>query len=321
MTLKYNPLSATCDQKVYKAFVEWRDFLLFSRRLSPLTAEAYQADLTEFCAFLVDYKGEKVTLAMLKKLQITDFRSFLVERTGKKISRSSMARELSGLRNFFKYLTRTGVLENTAVMMVRSARLPKALPKPLSADEARRFLETAYEMSKKPLYKARDKALYLLLYGCGLRIAEALSLNVGDFPLEEDVFVIKGKGGKERIIPVLKVVQNAVRSYLRVHPFPDSKAPLFVGMRGERLNPGVVQRNVRAIRHKLNLPTSVTPHALRHSFATHLLQGGSDLRTLQELLGHASLSATQRYTEVTLAHLDKVYEKAHPRTKMTLKKG
>ena len=313
MTSQYNPLSVSCDRKVQQTITAWGDFLLLSRRLSAHTAEAYQTDLKAFCAFLADYKGEIVTLPLLKKLDVADFRSFLVQRARQRAARSSVARGLSGLRHFFKYLTREGILENAAIMAVRSARLPKSLPKPLSADEAERFLNAVKTNAKNPFCAARDRALYMVLYGCGLRIAEALNLNVGDFPLKGDAFMVRGKGGKDRVVPVLKRVQKAVGAYVAVHPNPSPDAPLFVGTRGERLNPGVVQRNVRFLRRVLNLSPSVTPHALRHSFATHLLQGGSDLRTLQELLGHASLSTTQRYTEVSLAHLDRVYEEAHPR--------
>ena len=199
-------------------------------------------------------------------------------------------------------------------MAVRSARHNKILPHPLSAEQAKKFLKMARKLQKESWQGERDVALFTLMYGAGLRIAEALSLNVKDIPLDADAMIITGKGNKQRLIPLLPVVRLAIKKYLDVHPCPTPDAPLFVGARGDRINPGVVQRTVRQIRYSLNLPDTITPHALRHSFATHLLQGGGDLRTVQELLGHSSLSATQRYTEITTQDLDRIYKKAHPRS-------
>lgn len=309
----YKPFSQTVTPSVKEWIDRWQQNLMLERRLSALTGEAYLMDMKEFMSFLFDYMEKMVDIGDLKKLTVSDFRSFLVFRAGKKVSRSTVARGLSALRNFFKFLTRNDVLENTAIMSVRSPRAAKILPKPLSVSDARRFLDAAVELAREPWQGARDKALYTLMYGCGLRIAEALSLNVGDFPRSGEAFTITGKGNKQRLVPLLPAVKTAVNAYIKVHPNPVPNGPLFVGTREDRINPGVVQRNVRAIRRYLNLPDTVTPHALRHSFATHLLQGGGDLRTVQELLGHASLSATQRYTEVDMVQLQEVYQHAHPR--------
>jgi integrase/recombinase XerC len=201
-------------------------------------------------------------------------------------------------------------------MPVRSAHPAKVLPKPLSVEDAGRFLDAVEHLAQEPWQGARDKAMYMLMYGCGLRIAETLSLNVGDILGAGDAFTITGKGNKQRLVPLLPIVKKTLQAYIKVHPNPKKTEPLFVGSRFDRINPGVVQRNVRVIRRYLQLPDTVTPHALRHSFATHLLQGGGDLRTVQELLGHASLSATQRYTEIDMAGLQKVYDSAHPRAKL-----
>ncbi len=316
MNEEYNPLSITCDVKLRNVLEEWQNNLKLDRRLSLLTAESYLIDIKEFMHFLSEYLGKTVEIADLKKLKVSDFRSFLVWRTEKNVVRSSIARGMSTLRNFFKHCTRVGLFENPAIMAVHTGRGAKILPHPLSVEDARCFLEAVDEVVQDSWQAKRDKALYLLMYGCGLRIAEALSLNVGDIPLNGEAFVIRGKGNKERLIPLLPVVKRAIVSYMKVLKSQGNGAPLFIGSRGERINPGVVQRNVRAIRRYLNLPDTVTPHALRHSFATHLLQGGGDLRTVQELLGHSSLSATQRYTEVDREQLIKVYEHAHPRAQL-----
>lgn len=315
MKTEYKPISETCEKKVNDIIQSWLDNLLLERRFSVKTQESYAFDIQDFMTFLQEHLGQKVSLSDLKKLKVADFRSFLMWETEQKKSRSSIARYLSAVRSFFKYMTRMDILENTAVMAIRASRKTKVLPKPLSVVDAGRFLEAAKSMNKKSWEAKRDVALYTLLYGAGLRIAEALSLNVRDFPMNADALVITGKGNKQRIVPLLPAVHKAMKAYLKANPYVRADAPLFVGARGDRINPGVVQRNVRFIRRLLNLPDTVTPHALRHSFATHLLQGGGDLRSVQELLGHSSLSATQRYTEITTEYLQDVYRQAHPRAK------
>ncbi len=313
MTTEYKTIDETCAEKLQVIVDEWQQNLLLERRLSDKTGESYYRDIKEFFTFLFDHIGGRVDLHDLKTLTVSDFRSFLVWRSELHISRASIARGMSAVRNFFKYLMRNHILENTAIMAIRSARPGKILPKPLSVTDAGRFLDAARKIAKEPWEAKRDVALYMMMYGCGLRIAEALSLNVADFPVRGETFTITGKGNKQRMIPILPAVRKAVVTYLKARSNPGGQTPLFIGARGDRINPGVVQRNVRAIRRYLNLPDTVTPHALRHSFATHLLQGGGDLRTVQELLGHASLSATQRYTEITMEHLQEVYDSSHPR--------
>lgn len=311
MAQEFNPFSVTVTTKLSEEIDAWQKYLLTERRLSDLTGKSYLFDLKEFFDFLKDHLGQEVDVKDLQKLKIADFRAFLVWRADRKISRASLARGVSTLKNFFKFLAREGVVHNDAIMAVRSAKVGHGLPHPLTAEDAKKFLELTKEMAKTPWEGYRDKALYTLLYGCGLRISEALSLNVKD--VNSNVLVITGKGNKQRLVPVLPAVRHELLLYLNHHPHPVPDAPLFVGGRGDRINPGVVQRNVRTIRRAMGLPDTVTPHAFRHSFATHLLQGGGDLRTVQELLGHSSLSATQRYTEITTEHLEQVYEHAHPR--------
>ncbi len=315
MPEQYKDFCETTTPDVARLIDEWQNSLLSQRRLSDLTGSSYLLDMKEFMTFLFLHLGSPVAIKDLKKISVADFRSFLMWRVEHDASRSTVARGMSALRNFFRYLTRRDVLENTAIMAVKTPLKAKVLPKPLSPEDARRFLQAAKTMAKKPWEQARDEALYMLMYGCGLRIAETLSLNVGDIDLSSDAFIIRGKGNKERLVPLLPIVKKTIRTYLKICPNPTPGAPLFVGSRGERINPGVVQRNVRLIRRALGLPDTVTPHALRHSFATHILQGGADLRTVQELLGHSSLSATQRYTEVDFTGLQKVYEHAHPHAK------
>lgn len=313
---EYKSLSLTVSSKLKDVIHSWQKDLCYERRLSQKTVDSYLIDMKEFFHFLNEFFEKEIDVSMLKKLTVSDFRSFLVWRSERHVSRSSIARGMSTLRNFFKYGARKELFENQAIATIKTGRAAKILPKPLSVDDAFLFLNAVKEVSKDSFQEKRDIALYMLLYGCGLRINEALSLNKSDFPLDRDAFTLLGKGNKERVVPILPMVKKSVKDYLKYHPCGEVNAPLFVGARGDRLNAGVVQRNVRLIRNYLNLPESVTPHALRHSFATHLLQGGGDLRTVQELLGHSSLSATQRYVEISREQLLDVYEKSHPRARL-----
>ncbi len=251
----------------------------------------------------------------LENLTTTDFRGYLAKRHNDGLSRSSTARAVSTLRNFFKFLDRHELAHNAAIKAVKTPKLPRSIPKPLSEVEAREALLSIGDLHDTPWIAARDIAILTLLYGCGLRISEALNLNVEDVP-DGDAMVITGKGKKQRVVPVLPIVLDAIQYYLDLYPQRLKKnGPLFVGVQGKRVNSGVIQRQVRKLRAYLGLPASATPHALRHSFATHLLAGGGDLRTIQELLGHESLSTTQRYTEVDQARLIKVYRDSHPRAR------
>lgn len=300
-------------QDLARAIVDWRAWLAAERRASKHTSDAYARDLSAFLTFLTDHIGNEAALTDLGALKPADFRSYLAHRANLGIARSSIARGMSTLRSFFRFLDRGGLVHNPAVKAVKTPRLPKTVPKALDEAEAKAAITTAAELQDEPWLAARDTALLILLYGCGLRIGEALSLTCADMP-KSDVLRVIGKGRKERIVPVLPIVRDAVRAYRDICPFaPEGDAPLFVGKRGKALNPGVVQRQMRRLRALLGLAETATPHALRHSFATHLLAQGGDLRTIQELLGHASLSTTQRYTVVDEAHLTRVYRAAHPR--------
>jgi len=310
-----SPIHFAAAPDLLAAVAAWRDWLGGEKRASPHTLDGYARDLAAFLAFLADHQGGEPGLAALAELRPSDFRAFLAHRGDQGLARSSLARTMSTLRGFFKFLDRGGLVHNPALAAVKSPRPPRSLPKPLAAEEALEAVATAGELHDEPWLAARDVALFTLLYGCGLRLGEALAMTRGDLPRGESM-VITGKGRKQRLVPVLPVVRQALAEYLRLSPYPPGmEQPLFVGARGGRLNPGVVQRQMRRLRGLLGLPDTATPHALRHSFATHLLAGGGDLRTIQELLGHASLSTTQRYTAVDAAKLMNVYDQAHPRAR------
>ncbi|SBW05254.1 Tyrosine recombinase XerC [uncultured Alphaproteobacteria bacterium] len=292
---------------------EWRDWLRAERRASAHTLDAYARDVARFLAFLTEHLGRAPDLGDLAELATRDFRAYLAARGGEGIGRASLARELSSLRTLFKWLEREGLVVNAALAALAAPRKPQTLPRPLSADEALDAVRAAAAAAREPWIGRRDTAILLLLYGAGLRIGEALGLDVADRPAGGTLRVT-GKGNKTRVVPVLPAIAAAVDAYLAACPYRlGAGDPLFVGARGERLNPGVVQRQMRHLRGLLGLPESATPHALRHSFATHLLEAGGDLRSIQELLGHASLAATQRYTKVDAAHLKAVHGAAHPR--------
>lgn len=303
------------DGRLLTAIEEWQRWLKTEKRCSGHTAAAYGRDLAFFLKFLQDYTAKTPSFDILGKMEVTDFRAYLAARTQEGIGRTSLARNMSTLRNFFNFLERNALLSNPAINVIHSPSIPKALPKPLTREQAFNVIRTAGELQEAAWLKKRDMAFVTLLYGCGLRIGEALSLDVKDRPAS-DVMTILGKGHKERVVPVLPVVREMINAYLKERPdgAPDN-APLFIGARGERVNPGVMQRQMRKIRDMLGLPETATPHALRHSFATHLLSDGSDLRTIQELLGHSSLSTTQRYTGLDADRMMEVYTHAHPRAK------
>ena len=303
------------DPALRTAVAAWLAWLAEERRVSAHTLDGYGRDLAAFLNFLGPHLGAEPGLGDLAGLRPADFRAWLAHRAEDGLGRSSLARAMSSLRSFFRHLDRQGLVHNPALSAVRSPRPPRTVPKPLAADEALETLAAAAEAQSQPWMAARDVALFTLLYGCGLRLGEALALNRRQAPRGE-AMMITGKGRKQRLVPLLPVVVAAIADYAGQCPYAgDGDAPLFVGARGKRLNPGVVQRQMRRLRLLLGLPDTATPHALRHSFATHLLAGGGDLRTIQELLGHASLSTTQRYTEVDAARLAAVYDGAHPRAR------
>lgn len=307
------------EPAVVKALTDWQDWLTHEKHYSAHTLDAYSRDVISFFKFLGRHLGHAPGLEDLDRLSTRDFRGYLARQNAEGLERTSTARAMSTLKTFFKYLVREGRIENTVIQTVRIPKVPKSIPKALSIQDALTALDVVEELSDDVWVGKRDKALLTLLYGCGLRLGEALKLSrdEGLRALDGDAsLVISGKGGKQRLVPVLPAVSIAIQNYLDVCPFQfEGDAPLFVGVRGKRLNPAIAQKTVRELRALLKLPDSATPHALRHSFATHLLGGGGDLRTIQELLGHASLSSTQRYTEVDGEHLSMVYDATHPRAK------
>jgi integrase/recombinase XerC len=298
-----------------EAFEAWRAWLATERRCSPHTISAYTQDLTAFFAFLGTHLEAPAALEDLAALRAADFRGWLAQRRTAGMTATSNARALSVLRGFFRFLARRDLVHNAQIATIRSPKLPRSLPKPLTIDDAARVVEDIDILSEEPWIGARDVAVLTLLYGCGLRIDEALSLDRGVLPLSETL-TVTGKGRKQRVVPVLPAVRSAIDEYIARCPYqPGTDGPLFLGARGGRLQAGIVQAQMRKIRTALGLPETATPHALRHSFATHLLAGGGDLRAIQELLGHASLSTTQRYTGVDAERLLEVYAKAHPRAR------
>jgi integrase/recombinase XerC len=295
-------------EEARQAFLAW---LGQERRAAPLTVEAYGADLAGFLGFLTQHLGVEPDVAALTALRQADLRAWLAAEAGAGAGNATRARHLSAVRSFFRFLARRHGVDNPAVALIATPRAKRPAPRALAAEQAREVTDRVAEMSDAAAMQARDTALFILLYGCGLRIAEALALNVRDAP--ETTLKVVGKGGKERIVPVLPAVREALGAWLALHPARQPDSPLFVGVRGGRLDPAVAQRTLRQFRRLYGLPEHATPHALRHSFATHLLAGGADLRSIQELLGHASLSTTQRYTAVDEARLVEVWRKAHPR--------
>jgi integrase/recombinase XerC len=290
----------------------WLASLAHERRMSGHTLRAYGDDVRRFLGFLASHRGGPVTLPVLRALRPADIRAFLTQRRAEGLGARGVQRALAGLRSFYRYLARENLADGAALSAVKSPKLPRTLPRPLSEADAVRAIADAGQ-EEEPWIAARNAALLTLLYGTGLRISEALSLKRGDAPLGESLTII-GKGSKERAVPVLAAVREAVDQYEQVCPFDSGRAgPLFFSRRGRPMSPREAQALMQNLRGRLGLPSSATPHALRHSFATHLLQNGGDLRAVQELLGHASLSTTQKYTEVEGARVLAVYEAAHPR--------
>ena len=310
------PTGAGAD--VLEALAGWFACLYAERRLSLHTLDAYRRDSCYFFDFLQRHLARTIHLEDLQQLRSADFRAFLAARRRDGVGGRTLARSLSSLRSLFGYLGRTGQVDNAALSAIGTPRRPHAIPKPVSLDGSRALVATLDDNGKagREWTKARDLAVIMLLYGAGLRISEALGLNRGQAPLrpQDDVLRITGKGHKTRLVPVLPVIRRAIGNYLELCPYElAADDPLFVGRRGGRLGPRAVQGLMQRMRSALNLPATATPHALRHSFATHLLAAGGDLRSIQELLGHASLSTTQIYTEVDSARLLDIYARAHPR--------
>jgi integrase/recombinase XerC len=304
-----------------EARARFLDWLARERRASANTVEAYGRDLRDFLLFLSDHLGGEPGAADLAALRAADLRAFLARRAGDGAGVSTRARQLAAVRGFLRWLARTEGLPAASIAGLRGPRLKPPVPRaltPAQAREAAAKVGEAHDPARaaRPAEQAaRDVALFTLLYGCGLRIGEALALDVRDAPPEDGTAALRvvGKGNKPRLVPVLPAVRAAVAAYLRTRPGAGPGEPLFIGARGARLDPAVAQRTLRTYRRLAGLPEHATPHAMRHSFATHLLGGGADLRAIQELLGHASLSTTQRYTAVDATALLATWRRAHPR--------
>lgn len=314
MAIKKHVLSL-CSNDTQSILQEWLDWLRYEKHLSSHSIRAYCSDISQFLTFLNMHTGNIVSINVLSSASIKDFRAWMSKKAISGASNASRARSLSGVKNFLGWMDRQGIAHNAAINTVRSPKLPHKLPRPLQYDQINNFIDAAKYLAKDDWIGARNQALFTLLYGCGLRIHEALSLTLSDLP-QNGFLRVKGKGQKERMVPVLKIVENILEAYRKLCPYPESEnRPLFLGARGKALNQGVAQKTMRDLRRGFNLPETATPHALRHSFATHLLQNGANLREIQELLGHSSVSTTQRYTEVNAEEMLRIYRQAHPRAK------
>lgn len=292
--------------------LKWLQALTSERRLAAKTLEAYTHDITQFGNFLLAHLGEAANVAALADLKASDFRSFMAKRRSQGLESRSLARQMSAIRSFFRHAERSGDFKCAALAMVRAPKIAHSVPRPLTEASARAVAAADGFEHDQPWVKARDAAVLTLLYGCGLRISEALSLTVKQAQLNP--LVVLGKGAKTRIVPVVSVAQDAIATYLRLCPLALAiNEPLFRGVKGGALSARIIQLLMARMRGALNLPDSATPHALRHSFASHLLGNGADLRVIQDLLGHASLSSTQIYTEVNRSHLLAQYAKAFSR--------
>jgi len=301
MEIKYN-----VDHILHEVVKDWLQWLENERRYSEHTVDAYARDLSQF----FDFFETPQTIGSLSKMQISDFRRYISSRHCQLISKTSLTRKLSSIRNFFHWLNRKGIVQNSAVSILSSPKKDKVLPRALEIQQAKDLIEEAPNFEKENWQQLRDIAIFTLLYGCGLRISEAVNTNIGDFD-NRDFLRIKGKGNKERIVPILPIVTRSINAYLEACPYSHNHGdPIFLGARGERISPRIIERQMEKIRNYMGLPSNLTPHSLRHSFATHLLANGTDLRSIQELLGHASLSTTQRYTEVEISKLQTEYDQA-----------
>jgi integrase/recombinase XerC len=308
-----------CKADLNDAIGQWLNSIKNEQRLSKHTLRAYTTDLDHFISFLSSYEGQELSLSLLSNMKISAARAWLATKANENISKTSRARSVSSIRNFFQYLDDQGIMHNPVFKMLSTPKAPHKVPRPVDLQQAKKILETSMDQADD-WTSIRDYALFSLLYGSGLRIQEALSLKIKDLDTsqhEDDMLRIKGKGGKERFVPLLDIVRTRLQAYLQSCPTPQTPdRHVFLGIKGGALNQGMAQKSMRSIRRQLGLPDNVTPHALRHSYATHLMgQNGLNLREIQELLGHSSLSTTQRYTEVDAEEMLRIYKDAHPRNK------
>lgn len=316
MVSQAEPPLLIATPRLRQAQKQWQQSLANERRLSEASQQAYDRDLDTFLGFLTLYLGEVADIAHFQALKPLDIRAFMAQQRKEGLGSRSLARKMAGIRSFVRHLESRNMATSAPFKALQTPKFSKGLPKPLTVEKAQRITKPESSLEEEPWIAARDAAILTLLYGCGLRISEALGLTLKAAPtIGRDAITITGKGNKQRRLPVLPAVQQATERYIALCPFelePDD--PLFRGVKGGPLNPRMVQRVIEKLRGALGLPDSATPHALRHSFATHLLSKGGDLRTIQELLGHASLTATQVYTEVDTSELMQIYQKSHPRS-------
>ncbi|HEY1096431.1 MAG TPA: tyrosine recombinase XerC [Alphaproteobacteria bacterium] len=294
----------------------WLDWITHGKRLSKHTVRAYHHDVQDFLLFYQHHRATPITLEMMAEAGLGDFRAWLAKHAMDHVTARSRARMVSSLRHFYLWLDKEGHVHNPAIKLLRTPKSDRTLPKPLTIEAAKDVLEHAGSLGSESWLGTRDAALFTILWGGGLRIDEALQLNQKDWPHHSDTIIITGKGNKQRLVTILPEMHTAMEAYLNVCPFQGGDQPLFMGKQGKRLNPGVAQRQLRTIRQQLGLPDTVTPHALRHSFATHLLVDGVNIRIIQELLGHASISTTQRYTELHVDDMRDLINRLHPRAQM-----
>ena len=310
MTIKTNLVSQKSDILIEN----WLSYSLKIRGNQPNTIKAYRRDIHKFISYLEDHNGIETDKPQLETVDLVTLRSWISNEKRNSLSNRSMLRKISAVKSFYNWLFVNEGIDNVIIPNFTGPKLKPKLPRPLSICDTQNLIEFVKSKSSNSWITARDVAIVILLYGCGLRISEALALQFEATSLPE-VMKIKGKGNKERLVPVLPIAKQSVKNYLDSCPFKFKLGdPLFIGIRGKRLNPKIIQNVVANARISLGLPATVTPHALRHSFATHLLSAGGDLRTIQELLGHKSLSSTQIYTGVDQARLMEVFKKAHPRS-------
>lgn len=305
-------LAGIVEDDVTAALDAWHTYLTTEKRAANRTVTLYMGYVHGLLRFLQSHLGHPVAITHLAALTTGDFRSWLANLAASGMTTNSRSQQVTGVRQFFKWLEVRGIAACPGLDQLQTPKRHRHLPRALNENDSTTLLENADAMAGTPAIAARDILMLTLLYATGLRISEMLNLNVGDIE-GRDELIVTGKGNKQRMVPVLPAVQQALASHLQHHPNPAAKQPLFISVTGKRLYQAAVQSRMRQLRQLLGLPTHLTPHALRHTFATHLLRGGADLRTLQELLGHASLSTTQGYTAVDADHLLGVYKAAHPR--------
>ncbi len=304
-----------CAPELAREREAWLNWLGDEKRMSAKTLDAYERDVRQFLQYLTGHVGQPPKIADIAALKPLDMRGFLARRREGGAQARTLGRGLAGIRSFVRFLEKKGLANSAGLAATRSPKQPKTLPKALAASQAMRLTDIGEHLSQEPWIAARDAAVMTLLYGCGLRIGEALGLTPDEMrQAKQGSIPVTGKGGVTRMVPVIAQVNAAVETYMRLCPYHlETDGPLFRGAKGGALQSAIVQKTMRILRSALDLPDTATPHALRHSFATHLLAGGGDLRTIQELLGHASLSTTQIYTSVDTERLMDIYEKAHPR--------